>query len=66
MNLIEHDLLRDQKVIEYRSCLLFVTNLVVTVKVGKMSKMSMFMDILVIMSKRVCLNLRAMYTAEVF
>ena len=31
-----------------------------------MSKMSMFMDILVIMSRRVCLNLKAMYTAEVF
>lgn len=64
--MIEHALLRDQKVIEYRSCLLFVTNLVVRVKVGKMSKMSMFMDILVIMSRRVCLNLKAMYTAEVF
>lgn len=64
--MIEHNPLRDQKVIEYRSCLLFVTNLVVRVKVGKMREMNMLMYILVKISKRMCLKLKAPYTAELF
>lgn len=65
--MIEHNPLKDQKVIEYRYRLSFVTILVVRVKVGRMSRMRTLKGIFVKKKvKEFVFILKAMYTAEIF
>lgn len=67
--MIEHNPLKDQKVIEYRYHLTFVTNLAVRVKVVRMSRMKMLKGIFVKKKKkgkRVCLYPKSNVYSEIF